>query len=374
VQAHPAVEPLEISVSASGQVDVSANTSTGGPGYHRRMCDVLHVLGDRLGVTWQGSTGDIQDDTGYFETGDGRAVDDAMLAWLRAVLGHSDVPEGQSLAIAMPMGYRAGGDDHVVTAMGPRDQEWATRGAADPHDAADLFSWWSDDRDGVHYRNRALATMWVDLRWAPPLDDTERGLLVRVDQDLSRAHELDTDLDLPWREWSEIRRLLAYDSHTSEPMAINRTIRDRASAVDPNARLVGYRRGFAPLFLGGWTIQVPGSFVEGSDDGSWLGYDADRSIRLKPLAITGKDGTVPTADELAASMTEAGAPTIDPGHPDLRGGATVADNDEGPRPARVVQGMLMATGHVLIVTIVFGDDEDWGRETFRSIRFTSPEA
>jgi hypothetical protein len=369
VQAHPAVEPLEITIPLGGIFVASANTSTGGPGYQRRMCDVLHIVGDRLGVTWLPSNDDVLDDTGFFETGDRAAVDRQMLAWLGAGLSALTIEKGMKVGIAMPFGYRAGGDDDIITAMGPRDQDWATRGAADPQAAADLFAWWGDERNAVHYRNRALAAMWVDLRWAPSLDDAERFGLVRVDRDLSRAHELDPDLDLPWREWSELRRLIG-GSTTAEPT--DPTIRDRASAVDPDARLIGYRRGSAPLHLEGWTIHIPGSFVEFWDDGSWVGADYHRSIRLKAIAVEGEDAAIPTADQLADSLTEAGTTTIDPGDPELRGGATVADNNEGPRPVRVVQGMLMATGSVLVVTIVFGDDEEWGRETFRSIRFSSP--
>ena len=210
--------------------------------------------------------------------------------------------------------------------------------------------------------------MWVDLRWAAPLDDAERARLVRVDGELSRAHQLDPTLDLPWREWAEVRQLIG-DSSAAEATEIDVMIGQRASVVEPERRLIGYRRGSAPLTLEGWTVQVPGSFVDGWDDGSWVGYDDQRSIRLKTIAIRGKDGSIPTADELAAAMTGAD-PTIDPGDPALRGGATIADTSEGGRPVRVVQGALMVTGRVLVVTIVFGDDETWGRETFRSIRFT----
>jgi hypothetical protein len=370
IQAHPAVEHMEVTIPAGGQVVVSANTSTGGPGYHRRMCDVMHILGNTLGVIWRPSTDDALDDTRYFETGDRSAVDTEMLAWLAAVLGRSNVPKGQRLAIAMPLGYRTGGDDDIVTSMGPRDQSWVTRGAADPREAADLFAWWGDDRDAVHYRNRALATMWVDLRWATPLDDVERDGLVRVDRDLSRAHELDPTLDLPWREWAEVRRLVG-GSSTAEATMTDQMIRERASAVGSDSRLIGYRRGSAPFSLEGWTIQVPGSFVEEWEDGSWVGYDDQRSVRLKSIEIRGEDGTIPTADVLAAAMSGANTTTIAPGDPALRGGATVADTSEGGRLVRLVQGAVTVTERALVVTIVFGDDEAWGRETFRSIRFTS---
>lgn len=370
MQAHPAVEPLEMTVPSGGVLEVAANTSTGGPGYHRQMIDDVRRIGERLGIAWQASNDDdVLDETGYFEGGDRDAVDAAMLAWIGGLLGVVRERQGHSIAVAMPLGYRASvsDQDDIVTAMGPRDHDWVARGAADPTDAADFFAWWGDARDATHYRNRAVARMWVDVRWAPPLDDESQNHLTAADRDLRKAFDLDPTLQLPWREWSEIRGLIQ-DLPGSDP-ELDRSIAERAAVVEPGTRLIGYRRGSVSVTIEpGWTITIPGSFHEGTDGDSWIGYDQDRSIRLSSVTIAGKDGQVPSADELSA-MAPSGPAAIGPSDDALRGGAEIAMVEEEGQRFRALQGVLASDGQVLILTIVFGDDEAWARETYRSIRF-----
>ncbi len=370
MQAHPAVEPLEMTAPTSGVLEVSANTSSGGPGYHRRMVDDVRVIGDRLGVTWQESNGDDRlDETGYFESGDRDRVDAEMLAWLRAVLGHAH-NEAEGLAmIAMPIGYRASvmDQDVVVTFMGPRDRAWVARGAAHPADAVDMFAWWGDERDASHYRNRAIARMWVDVRWSTPVDEESRNHLIGADRDLRRALELDPTIELPWREWEEIRRLI--EGPGGEASSLDRVIAKRAAAVPAGMRLIGYRRGSVPVPIDpGWSITMPGSFHEVSEGDAWVGYDQDRTIRLSSVTVVGKDGRVPSAEELAADAPS-GPDAIGPGDDSLRGSATIGEVEEDGRRIRALQGVVTSDGELLIVTIVFGDDEAWAIRTYRSIRF-----
>jgi hypothetical protein len=213
--------------------------------------------------------------------------------------------------------------------------------------------------------------MWVDVRWAEPVDDESRAHLVGADRDLHKAFGLDPATDLPWREWSEIRRLIREPGESESDF--DRVINERGTNVDPDTRLIGYRRGSLPVTVNpGWTITIPGSFHEGVDGDSWIGYDRDRSVRLASITITGKDGSTPGADELAANSLSARGP-IRPGPDDLRGGAEIRDVEEDGRHFRALQGEIIADGQILILTIVFGEDEEWARETYRSIRFTADE-
>lgn len=374
MQAHPAVEPLDMKVPTGGVLEVSANTSTGGPGYHRRMIDDVRAIGERLGIAWQPSNDDdVLDETGYFEGGPRGAVDVAMLAWLRALLAVVSVQDGQFIAIAMPIGYRASlkDQDDVITAMGPRDRGWVARGAADPKDAEDFFAWWGDDRDATHYRNRAIARMWVDVRWAAPVDDESRDHLTGADRDLQRALEDDAAPELPWREWSEIRRLIRVSG--SPATDLDRVIGERSAGVEPGARLIGYRRGPVPVTIEpGWTITIPGSFREGVDGASWVGYDQERSVRLASVSMGGKDGHVPSADELATTAPS-GHAAIGPGDETLRGSLVIRNVDEDGDQYRALHGVVASAGELLIVTIVPGEDEEWARETYRSITFKPKE-
>src|SRR5512132_547020 len=72
VRLHPAAEDVCIVAAGQGRVVATANTFTVGPGYHRYVCELLHHLGDALGIGWleRGAEEGVGDPTGYFETGD----------------------------------------------------------------------------------------------------------------------------------------------------------------------------------------------------------------------------------------------------------------------------------------------------------------
>jgi hypothetical protein len=118
--------------------------------------------------------------------------------------------------------------------------------------------------------------------------------------------------------------------------------------------------------------KVRRSGAGGQDGDSWIGYDHVRSIRLASISVTGKDGHVRTADELATTAPS-GPGAISPGDDALRRGAVIGDVEEDGRKIRVLQGVVAVRGQLLIVTIVLSDDEGWARETYRSITFNADE-
>jgi hypothetical protein len=370
---HPAVEPLEFSLPSPGIVEISANTSSGGPGYHRRMCDDIREVGRRLGLSWDPSDGDqVLDETGYFETGDAAAVDRTMLDWLGSVLravATQVAAGGNQIAISLPLGViPAGYDEDIITTLGPRDDEWLKRGVENPHHAIDIFPWWNDTRDAAYYRNRALSSMWVDIRWVAPIDDANRDQLVAVDRDLTRALELDSAATLPWREWAQVRGLLEHSGAVGVGPDLDRLITERAKSVDPAAPVVGYRRNWIRMSpVGGWSLDVPGSFVDTVEGGAWIGFDAERSVRLTSLSATENDGSVPSADELAVAAPRGDSP-IPPGHPDLRGQAIFVPAGQDGEEEPTLSGLVAVAGEVLIVTIVYGREEAWARRAWSSIR------
>jgi hypothetical protein len=372
VWAHPAVDALTMTIPSPGILDVSAATSTAGPGYHRRMCDDIHEIGRRLGFSWAPSDGnDILDETGYFETADRGGVDREMLDWIGTGMALIDrqVGEGANqIAISMPVDFRPIRSDlDVLTVLGPRDRAWVREAARDPTHAIGMLPWWGDVRDAVHYRDRALCRMWVDVRWVEPVDEPSRRTLEAVDRDLAHAHELDQEFELPWREWSEIRTLLLSGSPQDRPSMLDRTIAARSATADQSAPLIGYRRGQVRVSIGQrWSVAVPGSFAEASDDDAYIAFDADRTVRLSVLEIRGRDGSVPEADELVEPIPPGDQPIL-PGDPRLRGHAVTTLDDRGG--VAHLQGTLATAGHLAVVTIVAADQE-WARETWRSIRFS----
>src|SRR5438552_10128386 len=84
---HPVAEPVQMHFTPHGQLEVAAKTSTVGPGYHRYVCAMLHLLSHEFDVAWlpPDINGEFGDETGYFRTGDWEDLQAQMLAWLGAV-------------------------------------------------------------------------------------------------------------------------------------------------------------------------------------------------------------------------------------------------------------------------------------------------
>src|SRR5262249_8501108 len=106
---HPCAEDVEMVVPEPGRIAVSAKTSTVGPGYHACLCDVMHRLGDALAIDWDGSGDEAGpgDETGYFRTGDPRALEDEFVRWLRGVMqvvGEGLARDYQWMMISMAIG------------------------------------------------------------------------------------------------------------------------------------------------------------------------------------------------------------------------------------------------------------------------------
>src|SRR5262245_37581401 len=52
VHLHPACQDVEFVVRGPGQLTVLAKTSTGGPGYHTAVCQIVRRVGEEIGITW----------------------------------------------------------------------------------------------------------------------------------------------------------------------------------------------------------------------------------------------------------------------------------------------------------------------------------
>jgi hypothetical protein len=275
---HPAVEPVTFEITGPGTLAISANTSTGGPGYHRTLIDRLRRMARELSIGWgrgQFVEG-IGDPTGYFETMDGVAVDDAMLDWAHAIATSviEEADEGATeLAIGMSTDLAIRNGAFANTALGPRDRAFFERIVADREAGTALFAWWSDSPDARFYLDRALVRMWSEVRWRAPLDDDERATLIDVDRDLERAAAGEAG-DIPWQEWDEIRGLLGKPP-VSRPDA-------PLSERDATKRgPIGYRRGRIGARYGDWVLDVPGSMAETViDDGDRVLYDDSANIRV----------------------------------------------------------------------------------------------
>jgi hypothetical protein len=118
-----------------------------------------------------------------------------------------------------------------------------------------------------------------------------------------------------------------------------------------------------------WSISVPRSFAETfeAEDGYWHAYDAHRSVSLTSVLVSDDRGPVParTILERFESVLEGTEiPELPPG---TSGWAVATEAIKPARASRMLAGLLVADGRMLVVTIT-SDDLAWARGIWSSIR------
>lgn len=277
VDLHPGAENLRFVFPQDQQITVSAQTSSGGPGYHIYVCALLKKMEAELSVRWEPSPDGEGDETGYFESNDRNEVYESMQSWLRQVCeGIVEMADQgyTGIALSMPLnGVTFRSHQLLVTQMGPRSREWVESIARGADTGRDFFPWWNEERDGRYFLNRALCLMWTEVRWRLPLLDYETDLLQEVRRNLESAYSLDRSLEYPWREWTEI---VGYLGEEGRGMAVPQCF-DLGTCE--TSLLIGYRRAIVRVSLvAGWTIEVPGCFADRWEDDTWCGWDQNMTV------------------------------------------------------------------------------------------------
>jgi hypothetical protein len=360
---HPAAEDLEISFLDANHITASANTAIGA-GYHMFVCKLLKSLESAFDLQWLDTRNeedsDYLDETDYFFTGNIAPVEEAMLDWLRGVCNIFLEKAGDghhSMMMSMPIGEVFSADG-IVTALGPRSLEWAKRVSKNPGSEQDFFAWWNPDLNADYFRNRALARMWREVRWRPPVVDSERNVLKYCVDSLETAHKLDASLDYPWTEWAEMLGCLETEEVSTGH------VRDRAVAPPT----IGYRRGNVEIDLPGhWHITLPGAFSELEyEDGTTSSLDPPREFWFTAYAFT------ESSPELFASKrTELIAENPDLLHEaeDYFGTANIKKkSNEEMEWFSLSSSNISLTGRS-VCTVIFVDphDRDWAIQTWKSL-------
>jgi hypothetical protein len=205
--------------------------------------------------------------------------------------------------------------------------------------------------------------MWKDVRWRPPLSESESDALEDAAVMLERAYQLDPSREYPWREW---RELIEYASIATP---LRDQINARAEAVDPKIPLIGYRRKDVRVDLsGGWSLRIPGSFAESwEDERTWYAWDATRTVRFSCFSITNEDGTPQSAEEILGTYVDI-KETFEHDEAGVIGRAYLAHSmDEHWN----LHGRTAVSGSLAVCTITIGspDDRNWALETWRSLRY-----
>jgi hypothetical protein len=135
-----------------------------------------------------------------------------------------------------------------------------------------------------YFLGRALAQIWTDLRWRPPVNEQEELVLSDIANCFKSAYELDPSLDYPWAEWKQILELLGRKGQ--EAFIVNERAHETPS--------IGYRRTNVTVALpGGWLLRIPGSFTdfEVDEQGDLSSTDPPRKIWFTAYRIDGADSS-----------------------------------------------------------------------------------
>ena len=361
---HPAAEDVEFACEGD-TVTVSAKTSTAGPGYHEFVCELLERVGDELGARWAPAVDDeAGDETGFFTSHDRGALEAEMLLWLRGLCGviAEEAAGGLSdLSVGLPIDTQYESEGLIVTPMGPRDRAWLEATKEDPRRGIDLFPWWTHGFGAEHALGRALARMWTEARWRPPLDAAERGLFERIDADLRRAYALNPSLDLPWAEWAEITRWLERDDERALEVL------DRGRRLSPR---IGYRRRpVRAVLTGGWSIQIPGEMAtEFDEEGTWSAFVPGRTIWMSSFHSGEPESPTLSAEETLSQVPHEGEALVIPGLQD--GYAHRASKLTTEDGATQLMIELARPHRLAVLTIVLDDDADldWAKGVAASVR------
>lgn len=374
---HPCAEALTITLDSEGDFEITARTTSAGPGYHEYVTELVDGFADRFGVLWatanEGS--EYGDSTGYIKHRDRAALETSMVRWLGEVatrLTHEEHAD-ESIAISMSVDHQFDAGSMIVTPLGPRSREWARSTASHPAASVGFFAWWERRSASVHL-NRAIARMWASIRWMRPrTEDEERAIMLTL-RDLASAWEQDPELAYPWREWVELARISPQEVHVPEKV--------HQQAIVSQGSKIGYRRRPVRVLLaGGWNIRVPGGFSETfEDEGGYLAWDESRNVRVSSFTAgccddPAHEHEIPTSEEMLSEDDDPALPSAVEvlerwERDDLMGTAKIFQDEEEGVKYWIVMGKVAGVGRLALCTVCYEDAEDraWAIETVQSLR------
>ena len=372
IQLHPAARNLHIEAADGGRLTVTAVTSPVGPGYHTYVCRLLRRMGDELRIGWL-PTGELGDDeasrdmTGFFESGDRADAERGHLAWLHGGLLAAQRARQRgdaALHLETPPETRFTFSGALATVLGPRSEEWLERAIGDPRVATDVWPWVADAMDARYLLGRALAILWLEIRWRQATGPEEQGLLDEVLTLLRRAYPLDPALPYPWAAW---RELLSLRDQLDPAM---QQLVDRMAPTTDTDPPIGYRRAPVTIFHQGWALDIPGSFSEHRGAEEWTGGEARRSITIAATE-TGEGGEPMTADAFLGLVAgHLGNDVLEHEDGPVRGRARLSTETSSGIEVATVEGYSAVLGRGAAIRIVIDDPLDWkwALDTWRDLR------
>ena len=348
-------------------------TTPAGPGYHQYLCGLFRRLTRDFAFEWIAD--DCIDPTGYFAGRQRASLEEHFLRWLAEECSRNPRAVGLPPIFTYPA--------EVLTPLGPRTADWVRAVARDPLCGTDFFPWWSAELDHAFYRNRALARLWCDFPWRPPLTETEGEEADQIANDLATAFKLDPAGELPWPEWLELLQAIQADA-AGERFCVTPT--------DPVLSVELWRaRGRRPKRMMGRASAIGAIRSGNRSTAGGVSKCRVTSPASGTMSATGPRGTVRGRSGSAASASPSraarcpsAAEALDVGRKSLPEGkpapgineqgvvgeAVYGPTEDDGRTVYRLSGVAGTVGEIAVCNIYIEDaaDRDWAVQTWQTLR------
>lgn len=251
-------------VSVTGE----CQTNLLGPGFHKAAIAFIDRLQQATDTRFE-----VEDETEYYTERDFEAMKKKhfhkWLAKLFEIIQEQEDKGSTSLSICWDLNkyYPQSDSGIVISPLGSfrlsevirRIREEGIESFAD-----DFFIWNNPERDARFHRGLALNAMWEDCYFMPSERSEEdariNGYII---SELETAASLDPSLPFPKKEYEELCRL-----HGCTPVPTD------GIPTYETEFTIGYRRGIVNHKVGRIRFSLPGSYLEDTDDGTLVYYDA----------------------------------------------------------------------------------------------------
>ena len=249
-------------------VNGDCQTNMLGPGFHKAAIEFIDRLQQATGTRFE-----VEDETDYYTERDFEAMKKKhfhkWLAKLFEIIQEQKDKGSTSLLFCWDINkyYPQSDNGIVISPLGSfclsevvrRIREEGIESFAD-----DFFIWNNSERDARFHRGMALNAMWEDCYFMPSERSEEdariNGYII---SELETAASLDPSLPFPKKEYEELCRL-----HGCTPVPTD------GIPTYETEFAIGYRRGIVNHKVGRIRFSLPGSYLEDTDDGTLVYYDA----------------------------------------------------------------------------------------------------
>ena len=249
-------------------VNGDCQTNMLGPGFHKAAIEFIDRLQQATRTRFE-----VEDETDYYTERDFEAMKKKhfhkWLTKLFEIIQEQNNKGSTSLLFCWDINkyYPQSDNGIVISPLGSfrlsevvrRIREEGIESFAD-----DFFIWNNSERDARFHRGMALNAMWEDCYFMPSERSEEdariNGYII---SELETTASLDPSLPFPKKEYEELCRL-----HGCVPVPTD--------GIPPYETefAIGYRRGIANHKVGKIRLSLPGSYLEDTDEGTLVYYDA----------------------------------------------------------------------------------------------------